>query len=361
MSGSTRVDYAIEAPLTSAGEISAQVTAIDTSSVASKTVQGFREVAEAKPELAGLAEVEPVLAPPEPPTTALVVEYEVIVTEAERDETASQLSAIDGSSLSETMVTNMQEADESLAGISIAEIDEAAFKVDAPTVTPTASPTVSPTASPTGIAGSPESQADVANAGKTSAEPLQAGGYALDSTDIPAILGAAMAVLCGAIIGVGLLCSSHLSAHPRRVTITETNTTANSNVEQEQAYGTDNKTMKAETLNHGAPELPIAEQDQGGSVEVPEEWPSLPAQAGAVEQQNGAEGLRRQNSRPRVSLKTVSLAEVMADLEPGVRVREAAVTDAPVGASHAMFFCASCTPSGRDPVASSVVAGTPNP
>ena len=74
---SLEVDYAIEVPLGAGAEISEQVVAIDTLSVASSVAGGLGEVAEAYPEMADLADLEPALAAPEPPTTSLVVEYEV--------------------------------------------------------------------------------------------------------------------------------------------------------------------------------------------------------------------------------------------------------------------------------------------
>merc|ERR1719482_953582 len=70
--------------------------------------------AEADPALADLAGVSLMLATPEPPRVAVVVEYEVTVNAGEVGETAARLSSMDRSIPTATMAT--------LAGISIAEV-----------------------------------------------------------------------------------------------------------------------------------------------------------------------------------------------------------------------------------------------
>jgi hypothetical protein len=393
LTGSTRVNFAIAAPLGTSRKISAQVTAIDTSTIAAKTAEGFREVAEAKPEIAGLAEVEPMLAPPESPTIALVVEYEVAVIPGERDDIAFQLSSIESSSLTEAVATNMQDADESLTGISILAIDQGEFEVyestaatTAPTATPTvpatashiasptASPEVSPTASPDAISVEIESQEDVGPAGKTNAQPSQAGRYAFAPASV--LFGAALVVFCCPAVGVGL---AWLVEVDEKTGTTETKTTSHSNVEQGQTESTreyleyreyrEYREYGETALNQGAPEQPSSQilecessPESIGSAALAEESLSSLGKAEDIQLEKVEMGSQEHlNQKTRSSIvPTMHLADVMADLEPGAKAKAAPLTNAPVGACS-VFSCAPCRrSSGHDPVAPSVVAGTPS-
>ena len=75
--------------------IAAQVTAIDTVHVVLRASRGLKEAAEADPALADLADVVPMLAPPEPPRVVVVAEYAVSVSVGEAGQTAARLSSMD--------------------------------------------------------------------------------------------------------------------------------------------------------------------------------------------------------------------------------------------------------------------------
>ena len=83
-----------------------------------------------------LATVRPTLAPPEPPTTSLVVEYEISVDAGAGSEVAAQISAIDQGSFTETVTQNMQEADTTLASVVLSEIVVEETVVSEPTLPP---------------------------------------------------------------------------------------------------------------------------------------------------------------------------------------------------------------------------------
>lgn len=119
----TSVDYAIKVPLGKGADVAAEVTEIDTSIVAASAAQGLAEVAAENPDFADLASVEVVLAEPEPPKVELVVEYEVEVSADEGGSVADQLSAMDASTLSEEVSTNVKAADDSLSDIAVAEVE----------------------------------------------------------------------------------------------------------------------------------------------------------------------------------------------------------------------------------------------
>jgi hypothetical protein len=147
---SLAIDYAIEVPLGTGAEIADEVTAIETSSVSTSVADGFREVAEAHPAVAELADVQPVLAPPEAPTTSLIVEYEVAASAGESSGVANQLSTIDQSSFTDTLAANVQAADPSLAGVSFSPVTLEGVVVSEPT-----SSALSSTAAPGGPTDAP--------------------------------------------------------------------------------------------------------------------------------------------------------------------------------------------------------------
>jgi hypothetical protein len=138
----TAVDYAIKVPLGTGATVAAAVTAMDTTAVASNAAQGMKEAAAENTALAELATVEVVVAPPPPPTVEIVVEYEVKVEAGEGGDTAEKLQNMDATDLGETVTTNVQAADESLADVTLEEVVLAPVEVEeAPTPSPTPQPT----------------------------------------------------------------------------------------------------------------------------------------------------------------------------------------------------------------------------
>jgi len=128
----TSVDYAIKVPLGKGAEVAAEVTEMDTSTVAASAAKGLQQVAAENPEFKALATVEVVLAELEPPKVELVVEYEVEVSADEGGSVADQLSAMDSSTLQEQVTKNVQEADESLQGATFSEVKFGEVEKSAP-------------------------------------------------------------------------------------------------------------------------------------------------------------------------------------------------------------------------------------
>jgi hypothetical protein len=80
------------------------------------------------------------LAEPEPPKVGLVVEFEVEVAADEGGNVLDQLSAMDASTLSEEVSTNVKAADASLADIAVEEVEVGEVVTPPPTPAPTPPP-----------------------------------------------------------------------------------------------------------------------------------------------------------------------------------------------------------------------------
>ena len=109
-------------PVGTGSEIAAKVADVNTSAVSGNVADGLEEVAKENPDLASLAEVTPVLAPPAPPEIAIVVEYEVSVSAGGGGDAADQISAMDPTSFSEAVTENVKAADPKLSDIVVDKV-----------------------------------------------------------------------------------------------------------------------------------------------------------------------------------------------------------------------------------------------